>query len=98
MGLLDKLTTQGSAYTAYDGTNPPTNPLATQQSKLHADGNAPGYSLNGAQASTVSTQFNAYDDGITNPLPLPSQLDMNGTIPAVSPGGQGIPYLNNLPG
>jgi hypothetical protein len=98
MGLLDKLTTQGSAYTAYDGTNPPTNPLATQQSKLHADGNAPGYSLNGAQASTVATQFNAYDDGITNPLPLPSQLDMNGTIPAVSPGGQGIPYLNNLPG
>ena len=98
MVLLDKLTTQGSAYTAYDGTNPPTNPLATQQSKLHADGNAPGYSLNGAQASTVATQFNAYDDGITNPLPLPSQLDMNGTIPAVSPGGQGIPYLNNLPG
>ena len=98
MGLLDKLTTQGSAYTAYDGTNPPINPLATQQSKLHADGNAPGYSLNGAQASTVATQFNAYDDGITNPLPLPSQLDMNGTIPAVSPGGQGIPYLNNLPG
>jgi hypothetical protein len=30
------LTTQGSAFTAYDGTNPPVNPLATQQSKLHA--------------------------------------------------------------
>lgn len=98
MGLLDKLTTQGSAFTAHDGNNPPINPLATQQSKLHADGNAPGYSLNGAQASTVATQFNAYDDGITNPLPLPSQLDMNGTIPSVSSGGQGIPYLNNLPG
>jgi len=98
MGLLDKLTTQGSAYTAYDGTNPPVNPLATQQSKLHADGNAPGYSLNGAQANTVAGQFNAYDDGITNPLPLPSQLDMNGTIPSTTPGGQGIPYLNNLPG
>jgi hypothetical protein len=98
MGLLDKLTTQGSAFTAYDGNNPPVNPLATQQSKLHADGNTPGYSLNGAQANTVASQYNAYEDGITNPLPLPSQLDMNGTIPAVSPGGQGIPYLNNLPG
>ena len=98
MGLLDKLTTQGSAFTAYDGTNPPVNPLATQQSKLHSDGNQPGYSLNGAQANTVTTQYNAYDDGIGNQIPLPSQLDMNGTIPSPSPGGQGIPYLNNLPG
>jgi hypothetical protein len=97
MGLLDKLTTVGSSLTAHNGNNPPINPLSTQQSKLHADGDTPGYSLNGAQLDTVSTQFNAYDDGITNPLPLPSQLDMNGLTPSTTPGGQGLPYLNNLP-
>ena len=48
MGLLDKLTTQGSNLTPYDGATPQINPLATKQSKLHADGNQPGYSLNGS--------------------------------------------------
>jgi hypothetical protein len=90
MGLLDKLTIEGSSLSAYDGATPSINPLATQQSKLHADGNAPGYSLDGAQANTVATQFNDYLDGITNQLPLPSQLDMNGVTPPQ--------YLNNLPG
>jgi len=89
MGLLDKLTNEGSSLSAYDGTTPSVNPLATQQSKLHADGNAPGYSLDGAQANIVATQFNDYLDGITNQLPLPSQLDMNGVTPPQ--------YLNNLP-
>lgn len=89
MGLLTKLTTEGSAFTAYDGATPTTNPLATQQSKLHADGNAPGYSLDGAQANTVATQFNDYLDGVNNPLPLPSQLDLNGVTP--------VQYLDNLP-
>jgi hypothetical protein len=97
MGLLTKLTTQGSAYTAYDGTTPPVNPLATQQSKLHADGNAPGYSLNGTQASLVTNQYNAYDDGVGNQIPQPSLLDTNGAIPPSTPGGQALPYLNNLP-
>jgi hypothetical protein len=98
MGLLDKLTTQGSNLSAYDGTNPPVNPLATQQSKLHANGNQPGYSLNGANTSLVTAQYNAYQDGTPNQIPLPSLLDTNGTIAPVSPGGQGLPYLNNLPG
>jgi hypothetical protein len=89
MGLLDKLTTQGSNLSAYDGTNPPVNPLATQQSKLHADGNAPGYSLDGANANLVTTQYNGYDDGTPNQIPLPSQLDLNGNTP--------VQYLNNLP-
>ena len=97
MGLLTKLTTQGSAYTAYDGTTPPVNPLATQQSKLQADGNAPGYSLNGTQASLVTNQYNAYDDGVGNQIPQPSLLDTNGAIPPSTPGGQALPYLNNLP-
>lgn len=89
MGLLDKLTTEGSSLSTYDGATPSINPLATQQSKLHADGNAPGYSLDGAQASVVATQFNDYLDGITNQLPLPSQLDLNGVTPPK--------YLDNLP-
>jgi hypothetical protein len=89
MGLLDKLTTQGSNLSAYDGTNPPVNPLATQQSKLHADGNAPGYSLDGANANLVTTQYNGYDDGTPNQIPLPSQLDLNGNTP--------VQYLDNLP-
>jgi hypothetical protein len=89
MGLLDKLTTQGSNLSAYDGNNPPVNPLATQQSKLHADGNAPGYSLDGANANLVTTQYNGYDDGTPNQIPLPSQLDLNGIAP--------VQYLDNLP-
>ena len=89
MGILTKLTTEGSILSAHDGNNPPVNPLATQQSKLHADGNAPGYSLNGANASTVTTQYNGYEDGTPNQIPLPSQLDLNGVTPPQ--------YLNNLP-
>jgi hypothetical protein len=89
MGLLDMLTTQGSNFSAHDGAQPPVNPLATQQSKLHVDGNAPGYSLNGANANLVTTQYNGYDDGISNQIPLPSQLDINGVTPPQ--------YLDNLP-
>ncbi len=89
MGLLDMLTNQGSNLSAYDGAQPPVNPLATQQSKLHADGNAPGYSLNGANANLVTTQYNGYEDGTPNQIPLPSQLDLNGVMPSQ--------YLDNLP-
>jgi hypothetical protein len=89
MGILTKLTTEGSILSAHDGNNPPVNPLATQQSKLHADGNAPGYSLDGANANLVTTQYNGYEDGTPNQIPLPSQLDINGITPPQ--------YLNNLP-
>jgi len=97
MGLLNQLTNVGSAYTLHDGNTPPTNPLATQQSMLHAAGNLPGYSLNGSQSPIVSSQYNAYEDGMPNPLPPPSLLDLNGAIPPITPGGQLLPYLNNLP-
>lgn len=89
MGLLTKLTTEGSNLSSYDGANPTVNPLATQQSKLHADGNAPGYSLNGANSNLVTTQYNGYEDGTPNQIPLPSQLDLNGNTP--------VQYLDNLP-
>ena len=90
MGILTTLTTQGSAYTSYDGATPATNPLATQQSKLHSDGGQPGYSLNGANANQVTSDYNAYNDGVGNQIPLPSLLDINGITPTQ--------YLNNLPG
>ena len=90
MGLLDKLTIQGSNLTPYDGTTPKINPLATKQSKLHADGNQPGYSLNGSATSIVTTDYTAYNDGYNNALPQPSQLDLNGKTPSK--------YLDNPPG
>ena len=90
MGLLDLLNNQGSNLTAYDGRTPKVNPLATKQSKLHADGNQPGYSLDGSNKTTVNTDFQSYLDGTINQLPQPSQLDLNGTSPSK--------YLDNPPG
>jgi hypothetical protein len=90
MGLLDLLNNQGSGLTAYDGKTPKINPLATKQSKLHADGGQPGYSLDGSNKFIVNNDYQAYLDGAVNALPQPSQLDLNGTTPAK--------YLDNPPG
>jgi hypothetical protein len=90
MGLLDKLITQGSNLTPYDGTTPKINPLATKQSQLHANGNQPGYSLDGSAAAIVTADYTAYNDGYNNALPQPSQLDLNGKTPSK--------YLDNPPG
>jgi hypothetical protein len=90
MGLLDKLTIQGSNLTPYDGATPKINPLATKQSQLHADGNQPGYSLDGSGTSIVTADYSAYNDGVNNALPQPSQLDLNGKTPSK--------YLDNPPG
>jgi hypothetical protein len=57
MGLLDKLATAGSPLSYGSGTTPITNPGATQLSKLHADGNQPGYSLNGSDFSTLQIKY-----------------------------------------
>ena len=78
MGLLNKLTSQGSTYSYGNGQTPTVNPGATQQSKLHADGSQPGYSLTGANFGTVNAAYQAYNDGVPNILPQPSQLDING--------------------
>jgi hypothetical protein len=93
MGLLDLLQNQGSTLTAYDGTTPSINPLATPQSQMHT-----GYSINGTNANVVNGSYQEYLDGTANFLPTPSQLDLNGATPNISPSGQGLPYLNNLPG
>lgn len=90
MGLLNKLINQGSVLTVYDGKTPKINPLATKQSQLHANGNQPGYSLDGSNAIIVSTDYTAYNDGYNNALPQPSQLDLNGKTPSK--------YLDNPPG
>lgn len=82
MGLLDKLTTQGSTYSYGNGITPPTNPGATQQSKLHADGTAPGYSISGDNFSDVNSAYQSYNDGVGNILPMPSLLDLDGLSPA----------------
>lgn len=89
MGLLDKLTVQGSTYSNSNGLTPPTNPGATSLSKLHTDGNLPGYSVDGSNFADVNTAFQAYDDGVNNILPQPSNLDLNGATPSQ--------YINNLP-
>lgn len=89
MGLLDKLTMTGTPYSYGNGTTPTVNPGATQLSKLHADGNAPGYSLDGSDFSIVNSAFQQYNDGVNNILPQPSQLDLDGQTPNQ--------YINNLP-
>ena len=88
------LTNQGgSSLSAYDGVTPPINPLATQQSKLHADGTQASYSVNGTNVSIVNPQYQSYLDGVPNNLPQPSVLDRNnGNVPPSQY------YLNNLPG
>jgi hypothetical protein len=89
MALLDMLTNQGSSFTAFNGSTPAINPLATKQSKLHADAaGAAGYSLTGDYAMSVNTDFQSYLDGTSKPLPQPSQLDLG-----VSPSK----YLDNPP-
>lgn len=69
------LTNGASTLSVGNGTTPSINPGATQQSKLHADGNLPSYSMNGANASDVNAAYIAYNDGYNNALPQPSQLD-----------------------
>ena len=93
MGLLDKLQQGDSNLTPYNGNTPPTHTLATDQSKMHDS-----YSITGKNASTVNAGYQQYLDGTLNVLPTPSLLDLGGTPPTVSPSGQPLPYLNNLPG
>ena len=90
MGLLTKLTTDGSNLSINDGLTPNVNPLTLQTSTLHSNGDPnQSYSLNGSNANIVGNLVSQYQDGITNPLQLPSNLYLNGLTPSQ--------YLNNLP-
>jgi hypothetical protein len=94
MGLLDQLKKTGSPFSSGNGATPSINPGATKQSKLHADGSQPSYSLTGANAAIVTKAYTEYNDGYNNALPQPSQLDLDGKKPVVA--GK-LPYLDNLP-
>jgi len=108
MGLIDTLLNQGSPYSYGNGSTPVVNQGATQQSKLHADGNQPGYSLDGSDFNVVNLAAQKYNDGVNNVLPMPSQLDINGQTPVAPLSDPSTPsindsfsqgqYLNNLPG
>lgn len=85
MGLLNKFNAQSTNLAPYDGRTPgqAQNPGATKQSKLHAFGDTPGYSLNGAYFTDVNDASNMYANGspAAFPLPQPSVLDLNGATP-----------------
>jgi len=90
MGLLTKLTTDGSTLSINDGLTPATNPLANGLASIHSNGTYNNsYSLNGLNWSSIGSLVSQYQDGITNPLKPPSNLDLNGATPSK--------YLNNLP-
>jgi len=90
MGLLTKLTVDGSNLSINDGLTPATNPLANGLASIHSNGTTNNsYSLNGSNASAIGNLVSQYQDGITNPLKPPSNLDLSGFTPPK--------YLNNLP-
>ena len=91
MALKDKLKDPNFKL-GLKGLTPTINPGATKQSKLHASNDEPGYSLGGAFKSDVDKAYQAYNDGVNNTLPSPSQLDRkNGSVP------DSDKYMNNLP-
>lgn len=85
MGLLDKYLDDGSNYTTYNNAGQPNTVLATAQSNLHY------YSVGRFELmQDVNNSYQQYDDGVPNPLPMPSQLDIsNGYTP--------FQYQYNLP-
>lgn len=85
MGLLTKLTGNGSVLSPANGGNITPNPLVSGMS-IHND-----YSITGNGVAAINTAFQQYNDGVTNILPQPSQLDLGGTI---APSAK---YTNNLP-
>ena len=96
MGLLDKLIQGGSQFTVWDGATPAVNPLATKQSKMHADQSGePSYSLNGKNFTSVNQDYQSYLDGDINALPQPSQLDINGAIPTAPLKDPLVSSVNN---
>ena len=87
--FIPVLTALPSPYSIANGLPIAVNPLATNSSTLHADGNLPGYSLDGSGTATVNGQYQAYVDGTPNTLPAPTTLDLPGTP---------VHYLDTFPG
>ena len=94
MGILNRLVDDGSEYSIYTsyGINPansniPVNPLATKQSNLHYDTEAQreGYSVlgdNAPHAQDTIQNYANYKDGTFNPIPQPTNLELNDPIGA----------------
>jgi len=85
MGLLDKLQTAGSNFSAYDGKNPTKYDGVSQYQEDLAKSQL---DLDGKQPLVYDRQSNYETD-----LAI-SQLDLNGLAPKVN--GK-LPYLDNLP-
>jgi len=80
--LLPGFSTEGSGLTEYDGTTPQINPLATKLSTLHYNpkSNSEGWSVTGKLDQTgmqTIKNYSLYQDGVFNPIPQPSTLDLN---------------------
>jgi len=73
------------------------NLLPTSNLGLH--GSTPGVIPSAQPGSTLHDVYSITGTpGQNQPEPAPSHLDLNGVPPTVSPSGQGLPYLNHLPG
>ena len=87
MGLLDKLTVNGSFLSFHDGSTPPINPLSTKTSDLHYDykKDRGGYSTIGYDIENYPRffqNFMSYENGAQSYLPAPSQLELTDPIGA----------------
>jgi hypothetical protein len=72
MGLLSLFEDDGSTYANGGQPGQPNTILATNQSQLHI------YSVGRDELfQEVNNNLQAYDDGVTNFLHQPSQLDIN---------------------
>lgn len=65
-------------------------------SNLGLDGITPAQIPSANPTSTLHFQSSINDQ--PNIDQSPSALDLNGVPPTVSPTGQGLPYMSNLPG
>ena len=65
-------------------------------SNLGLDGATPAIIPSANRTSTLHYQSSINDQ--PNIDQSPSALDLNGVKPTVSPTGQGLPYMDNLPG
>jgi len=104
MGILDRYLAGGTAGTNLctcftNGNNAATIlDASTANSKLHYDDNGTfvgSYSINGQNASTVTTQQQQYNDGVPNLVPPPSVLDTEGRIPDAPLADGSFPGINN---
>lgn len=80
--ILPDFNEDGSSLTEYDGTTPKVNLLATKQSTLHFDSKTgtEGWSIRGYQSPSgfiTVKKYNEYADGVYNPIPNPTTLDLN---------------------